>query len=192
MSRISYVDPATVSDPELAGYLARARERGTPRPESQAIRAHVPEVLRTFSQMWEAVFYEGVLDHRVKELCRLYVAHSVACEYCAGQRSQKSVEQGMEESDVDELLHYSDSARFGEREKAALAYTDAILWDAALADDDLWGELHRHFSEPELVELGSFVALTLGQQRWIKTLRLGHREVAGDTTVGLAPTAAAR
>jgi hypothetical protein len=50
--------------------------------------------------------------------------------------------------------------------------------------------LHRHFSEPELVELGFFVALTLGQQRWIKTLEIGHREVLADTTAGLAPTAA--
>jgi hypothetical protein len=30
------------------------------------------------------------------------------------------------------------------------------------------------------------VALTLGQQRWIKTLRLGHMEVAPETTEGLA------
>jgi hypothetical protein len=35
------------------------------------------------------------------------------------------------------------------------------------------------------VELGYFVALTFGQQRWIKTLRLGHMEVAADTTEGL-------
>ncbi len=75
----------------------------------------------------------------------------------------------------------------------ALTYTSAIIWDAAIADDRLWEKLHRHFSDPELVELGSFVALTLGQQRWIKTLGIGHREVLADTTAGLAaPTAAAQ
>jgi hypothetical protein len=45
---------------------------------------------------------------------------------------------------------------------------------------------------PELVELGFFVALTLGQQRWIKTLGIGHGEVLGDTTAGLAPGVSAR
>jgi hypothetical protein len=40
------------------------------------------------------------------------------------------------------------------------------------------------------VELGFFVALTLGQQRWIKTLEISHREVLADTTAGLAPPAA--
>ena len=61
------------------------------------------------------------------------------------------------------------------------------MWDADLADDALWESLHRYFSEPELVELGFFIAITLGQQRWIKTLGIGHGEVLGDTDAGLAP-----
>jgi hypothetical protein len=39
------------------------------------------------------------------------------------------------------------------------------------------------------VELGFFVALTLGQQRWIRTLGIGHGEVLGDTTAGLSRAA---
>ncbi len=46
--------------------------------------------------------------------------------------------------------------------------------------------MHEHFSEEELVELGFFIALTLGQQRWIKTLGIAHGEVLGDTVAGLA------
>jgi hypothetical protein len=60
------------------------------------------------------------------------------------------------------------------------------MWVASLADDAFWERLHRHFSEPVLVELGFFVALTLGQQRWIKTLGIGHGEVLADTATGLA------
>jgi hypothetical protein len=39
------------------------------------------------------------------------------------------------------------------------------------------------------VELGFFVGLTLGQQRWIKTLGVGHGEVLADTVTGLAAPA---
>lgn len=81
MARISYVVPGEIRDPELAGYLERARTRGAPRPEIQAIRAQQPEVLRQWSRSWEALFYEGVLDHRVKELARAYVAASLDCHY---------------------------------------------------------------------------------------------------------------
>jgi alkylhydroperoxidase family enzyme len=73
----------------------------------------------------------------------------------------------------------------------ALTYTSAIVWNAEIADEALWTKLHQHFSNPELVELGFFIALTLGQQRWIKTLGIGHREVLADTSTGLAPTPAA-
>jgi alkylhydroperoxidase family enzyme len=74
----------------------------------------------------------------------------------------------------------------------ALTYASAIVWNADIADAALWAKLHQHFSDPELVELGFFIALTLGQQRWIKTLGIGHREVLADTATGLAPSATAR
>jgi len=71
-----------------------------------------------------------------------------------------------------------------------LRYTSAIVWNPDIADDALWETLHQHFTVPELVELGNFIALTLGQQRWIKTLGIGHGEILSDTTAGLGPTAA--
>ena len=70
----------------------------------------------------------------------------------------------------------------------ALTYTSAIIWNHEIADDALWVKLYEHFTVPELVELGFFIALTLGQQRWIKTLGIKHGEILGDTTAGLAPT----
>lgn len=63
------------------------------------------------------------------------------------------------------------------------------MWDAGRADDALWERLHEHFTEPELVELGFFVALTLGQQRWIKTLDIGHHELPANPEAGLMRTA---
>ncbi|MDR7481884.1 MAG: hypothetical protein QN183_11865 [Armatimonadota bacterium] len=81
MPRIPYVDLATITDPEILGYLERARREGTPRPESQAIRAHNPNVIRAFSQAWELTFRQGVLDHTIKELCRVYVSKCIECEY---------------------------------------------------------------------------------------------------------------
>jgi len=84
MPHISYVDLSLVTDPEILGYLDLARREGTPRPESQAIRAHNPSVIRAFSQAWDLTFRHGVLDHSVKELCRVYVSLSIECEYSGG------------------------------------------------------------------------------------------------------------
>ncbi len=81
MSRIPYVDPEKILDPEIRRYLEQARKEGTPRPESQAIRANNPNVIRAFSQAWDLTFRHGVLDHKLKELCRVYVSKSIECEY---------------------------------------------------------------------------------------------------------------
>ena len=81
MPRIPYPDPSAFSDPEIAEYMEDARVHGAPRPESQAIRAHVPAVIRAFSLAWQTTFRTGVLDHTLKEHCRVYVSQSIACEY---------------------------------------------------------------------------------------------------------------
>ena len=81
MPRIEYFPIERLEDPELRGYLEHAARHGTPRPESQAIRAHVPAVLRSFSTNWDRVFRNGVLEHPVKELCRVYVSKTIECHY---------------------------------------------------------------------------------------------------------------
>ena len=186
MSRIPYPDLESITDPEMLAALDRARQVGTPRPESQAIRAHVPAVLKAFSNAWMEIFVNGVVEHELKELCRVYVTKTVQCGYCAAQRS---ADAGVTEDHYDDLLAFESSNQYTGREKAALAYTDAIVWDAGLATDEVWERLHAEFTSPEIVELGSFIALTSGQQRWIKTLDLGHREILAGTEAGLATNA---
>jgi hypothetical protein len=62
-----------------------------------------------------------------------------------------------------------------------------LVWNPEGVDDALWERLRGFFSDDQLVELGYFVSLTYGQQRWIKTLGIGHGEVLADTRAGLAP-----
>ncbi len=102
------------------------------------------------------------------------------------QRSVQAGRQGLSEENYDELLNFATSDKFTAREKVALTYTSAIIWNADIADEALWEKLHQHFTIPELVELGFFIALTFGQQRWIKTLGIGHGEVLADNAVGVA------
>src|SRR5688500_15447731 len=125
--RISYV-PLEEMTPEMRAEMERCAREGTPRPESSAVRAHVPAACWAFANSWKDLFREGIVDHSVKELCRVYVSHSVKCEYCGNQRSERGREQGLAEGKYDELLNFESSERYVEREKAALAYAEAIVW----------------------------------------------------------------
>jgi alkylhydroperoxidase family enzyme len=184
--RISYVDPARIDDKAMLAEFDRCAREGTPRPESQAVRAHVPAVFWSFANSWRDVFKNGVADHAIKELCRIYVSRSVLCEFCGNQRSIKAAAQGLIEEDYCDLIHFESSSRYDERQKAALSYAEAITWDQPV-DDAFWARLHKHFSEPELVEIGYFIALTMGQQRWLRTLGIEHHQVLAGTAASMAP-----
>ena len=108
------------------------------------IRARVPAVLESWQFMRDHVLHDGVVERPLKELCFRYVADPDAVE-------------------LDD---------FHGRERLALEWARAIVWDSDLADDALWEQLHAQFSERELVELGCSIGFVLGQQHWERTLGL--------------------
>jgi len=79
---------------------------------------------------------------------------------------------------MSELMAYEKSTRFTAREKIALRYCDAIMYDPTQADDAMWASLKAEFTEPQLVELGYWIGFTFGGQRWLKTLSAKQGELA--------------
>ena len=183
--RISYV-PLEDMTPDMRAEMERCAREGTPRPESSAVRAHVPAAFWFFANSWRDLFRNGICEHELKELCRVYISRTVKCEYCGNQRSEKGKQGGLIEGQYDELLNFETSSRYSERQKAALAYAEAIAWGIE-TDDDFWERMHSHFSEPELVELGCMIGLTLGQQSWLRLLNIEHHDVLAGSSASMAP-----
>ena len=166
--------------------MQRCAREGTPRPESSAVRAHSRAAFWAFANSWASLFRDGVVEHSLKELCRVYVSRSVKCEYCGNQRSTEAQQSGLSEGALDELLNFESSGVYDERQKAALAYAEAITWRLS-PDDAFWDRLHANFSEEELVELACFISLTMGQQSWIRLLNIDHFQVLAEGAASLAP-----
>lgn len=112
---------------------------------AEEIRGKVPAVREVWAEIDANVLRSGIVPRDLKELC---------FRYLAGDRT------------------VMDFTRFGERERAALEWADAIAYDSDRADDALWARLHALFTEEELVELGCAIGFELGQQHWRKTLGL--------------------
>jgi alkylhydroperoxidase family enzyme len=182
---ISYV-PLESMDERMQEEMHRCAREGTPRPESSAVRAHAPNAFWAFADSWKSQFHNGVCDHAIKDLCRVYISRTVKCEFCGNQRSVKAAAAGLEEAQYDELLNFESSDKYDDRQKAALAYAQAIAWGEQDLDK-LWQRLGEHFTEPELVELGCFIALTFGQQSWIRLLRIDHHQYMAGTDASMAP-----
>jgi hypothetical protein len=111
-----------------------------------AIRARVPDVLRTYRWTRANVLEGGSLDTALKKLCARFLAAD------------------------EEMFGLDEPEAYDERERAALDWAQAIAWNPELADDDLWERLHAKFTEPELVELGYYIAIVHGQLHWLRAL----------------------
>ena len=188
VQRISYVDVADM-DEAMRAEMDRCAREGTPRPESSAVRAHAPHVFWATTDFRRTLFYEGIVDRPTKDLCRVYISRSVKCEYCGNQRSEAATNAGLEEQQYDEVLNFESSDRYDDRQKAALAYAQAICWGPG-SDEEveaMWQRLGEHFTEPELVELGVYIGYTFGQQSWIRLLGIEHHEVMAGTAASMAP-----
>jgi alkylhydroperoxidase family enzyme len=183
--QISYVSLEDMT-PEMRAEMERCAREGTPRPESSAVRAHVPAAFWFFANAWNDLFRNGILDHDLKELCRVFISRTVKCEYCGNQRSEKGAELGLTAGQYEELLNFESSRTYTERQKAALAYAEAIAWHLNV-DEAFWERMHANFDEPELVELGCMIGLTLGQQSWLRLLDIEHHEVLAGGSASMAP-----
>jgi alkylhydroperoxidase family enzyme len=188
--RLPYIDPASITDPLMLAEFERAAREGAPRPESHAIRAQVPAVFWAFTHAWNTTFVNGVCDHAIKELCRLYVSQAVNCNYCGNQRSVKAQQQGLLEEDVKDLLDFDKSQRFDFRQKAALRLAEAITWGLE-STEELWQGLYDNFETGAIVELGFFIGLTMGQQRWNRLIGMQHSQFMPGSSGRLAPAVAA-
>ncbi|MFP3913272.1 MAG: carboxymuconolactone decarboxylase family protein [Actinomycetota bacterium] len=187
MARIRYVLPAEIDEPEMREWLEKSIRDGKPGPEIQAIRAHSPGVMRSFTRTREWIFHSGALDYELKEMLRGYIATSAGCVYCSNQGVARDWQEDRDQ--LDEILHHRRSEAFSDREKAALEYADAIMWDPASVDDALWERLRTHFDEEQLVELGYWIGFTFGGQRWLKTLDARQGELAAAMEEAETPVA---
>ena len=162
--------------------MERCAREGTPRPESSAVRAHVPAAFWFFANSWNDLFRNGVSTTRSRSCAASTSRAASSASTAATSARSRAREQGLVEGQYDELLNFESSDAFDDRQKAALAYAEAIAWHLD-TDDAFWDRLHAHFSEPELVELGCMIGLTLGQQSWLRMLNIDHHEVhAGHAT----------
>jgi len=58
-----------------------AEARGAPNSTLLRILARNPHAMRMFYDSWTQIFYEGILDHGLKEIVRVRMALTRGCKY---------------------------------------------------------------------------------------------------------------
>ncbi|MBV8789663.1 MAG: carboxymuconolactone decarboxylase family protein [Mycobacterium sp.] len=93
------------------------------------------------------------LDPVTSELVRLRGAAQHNCRLCKSLREGNALDAGGSETLYDEIEHFDSSALLDDRAKAALRYTDALIWTPAHLVADDAAEVRSRFSEVEAIEL---------------------------------------
>jgi AhpD family alkylhydroperoxidase len=172
MPRLRYIDEAekTTRDREV---IESARRTGAPDPRVVSIMLRNPKTGAAWVEYWNKLLYHGVLPHKLKEMCRIKISVAHQCGYCSTVRSHVAKAEGLTEDLVTQLLDYESSTQFSEREKAALRYADAFKkGEHAIDSDEIFAQLHEHFSDEEIIELGLFCAETDGVGKFVRSLNV--------------------
>jgi alkylhydroperoxidase family enzyme len=106
-----------------------------------------------FNDFLPAVARMRALDPVTSELVRLRGAAQHNCRLCKSLREGTALDAGGSETLYNDIERYETSKLLDERAKAALRYTDALIWTPAHLVADVAAEVRARFSEAEAVEL---------------------------------------
>lgn len=170
----SIVEPIDRSDAQqhgLKGTYDTSDDSGLPGETFLGILAHVPKYAKAINDAMNTSHLEGNVDHRLKEILRIQLAHTANDPYFAGLRSKKALDEGLTE----ELIEagsgdFEQDPRFTEAEKWALRYAYLMYRSPDEIDHSFYEEGKRHYSEAQIMELGGMIAIHYGMQVFMATL----------------------
>jgi AhpD family alkylhydroperoxidase len=94
------------------------------------------------------------LDPRLRELVKLRASQINGCAFCLDMHTTAALAMGEEPRRIATLAAFDESPFFDEREKAALALTDAVTLVASThVPDDVYERAAKHFDDEELAQL---------------------------------------
>jgi AhpD family alkylhydroperoxidase len=102
----------------------------------------------------EKYIAESGLDPKLLHLVKMRASQINGCAYCLDMHSLDARAVGESEQRLYTLDAWSETPFFSDRERAALAWTEALtLISQTHAPDSVYEDLKGHFSEKEIVDL---------------------------------------
>ena len=141
-------------------------------PKPRLGLAHVsPEAMRAQLGL-EAYVRSSSLEHSLYELVKLRASMINGCAYCVDMHTKDARQAGETEQRLYAVSVWRETPFFSARERAALAWTDALTDIAHTGvPDALYEQVRTQFSERELVDLTMAVVTINGWNRLAVSLR---------------------
>ena len=86
-------------------------------------------------------------------------------------------ELGLTEEKIERLADYAASPLYDERERAALAYADAMTITGRDVSDELFARLRTFYTDDEIVELTAVIAWENSSSKFNRALRIPSQKL---------------
>jgi len=140
-----------------------ADEQTTSVPVRLDYEAHAPQAYKALAHLDHAVAKEldrVGFDARLRELVRVRASQLNGCAYCIDMHTKDARAAGETEQRLYALTAWRDTPFFTERERAALAFTEAVtLMNVDHVPDAAYEAIAEHYDEDEIAALVSLILM---------------------------------
>jgi AhpD family alkylhydroperoxidase len=118
-----------------------------------------PQIVGELTKVTNSL-HRGGLDRKLKILVDLRASQINGCAFCIDMHSKQAKLAGERELRLYALPAWRESPLFSDRERAALAWTEAVtrLGEQGVCDED-WNAVRAQFNDAEIAELTLAIAL---------------------------------
>ena len=93
------------------------------------------------------------LDSAVRELAILRTGFTQGSQFVFSQHCKAARRFGISDKQIAAIPHWQVSDAFDEKERAVLAWTDALVLQGGRASDELFAAIHKHLSDEDILEV---------------------------------------
>lgn len=150
----------------------------TGEPAFVEVFAAAPELLDfVMGEFYGKIFFGGRVAQRFKQLARLKLSRVHGCRTCNLQNVPGALEAGVSEAQIAALDDPEDPVHSA-ADRAVLRFAEQMLLTnpGGRLTEPLYGELRAHFSDAEICELGTVLAVIGGMAKLSFVLDVVERE----------------
>jgi len=159
--------------PKLCELIAKIKgARGGRLINIYRLMLHSPALASAWFDLNQAVRYGTEIDGQCRELAVIRVAILNNVEYVIRAHGPAyALKEGLTPEQVAALSDWQPSDLFDEKQRALLAYTDAVTRDLDVPDA-VFADVRQHFSERQVVELTMLIGAYNMLTRFLKALKV--------------------
>lgn len=178
MARVSLIDEK--NHPELSDLIAKIKSgRGGRLINIYRMMLHSPALANAWFDLNSAVRYQTEVDGQSRELAVIRVAILNGVEYVLRAHGPAyALKEGLTPEQVGALSDWSASNLFSDKQRALLAYVDAMTRSIDVPDE-IFSQLRAHHSERQIVEITMLISAYNMLTRFLKALQVDPEPPAG-------------